>query len=71
MDKDPVAIYQSDHDLLILLNEKVAALTEAVSQKTGDHETRIRWLESRGWMLTGAAIALSVAINYVLALFRH
>lgn len=67
---DPVAVYQTDHDLLILLNEKVSGLTAAVKEKTSDHEIRIRWLESRGWMLAGAAVAVSVMINYTLEIVK-
>ena len=50
--------YQTDHDLLILLNERVGNLTKAVGEKTGDHETRIRYLEMKVWLFTGAASIL-------------
>lgn len=42
-----LAQYQTDHDLLVVLNERVGALTDAVKEKNTDHETRIRGLESR------------------------
>jgi hypothetical protein len=42
-----VAQYQSDHDLLVKLNERVDGLTRAVEKKNDDHETRIRDLESK------------------------
>jgi hypothetical protein len=41
-----LAEYQSDHDLLVVLNERVATLTIAVERKNDDHEARIRDLES-------------------------
>lgn len=67
-----LAEYQSDHDLLILLNERVGKLTEALEKKTGDHETRIRVLESNTnqWLgkqsLIGGAIGTGVSIALAL-----
>lgn len=41
-----IAEYQSDHDLLVVLNERVAKLTLAVEKKADDHEGRLRELEA-------------------------
>jgi hypothetical protein len=38
--------HQSDHDLLVILNERVGTLTLAVEKKNDDREGRIRLLES-------------------------
>ena len=37
-----LAKYQTDHDLLVTLNEQVKQLTIAVTKKNDDHEARIR-----------------------------
>lgn len=66
-----LAHYQSDHDLLILLNERVTALTEAVSSKTGDHEARIRSLEQKQWIIAGAVLLAAFAAPLILKLFFH
>lgn len=71
---DPIAQYQSDHDLLVTLNERMANLIGHVesmvaSNKTlaDDHETRIRELEQKSESQEASArtwrYALSIAIT--------
>jgi hypothetical protein len=77
--------YSTDHDLLVTLHEQVRALREEDipslrdglkeriqenSNKVADHETRIRTIEQKMWLWTGAsgiigAIA-SLLANYFL-----
>lgn len=68
MTQDPVGEYQTDHDLLIRLDEKVSALHPKLDKLTDDHEARIRILEqkvedqrssARTWRY-GLTIAISV-----------
>lgn len=66
-----LAHYQSDHDLLILLNERVSSLTEAVSSKTGDHEARIRALEQRQWIIAGAVLLAAFMAPIILKYLFH
>lgn len=65
-----VAEYPSDHDLLIVLNERVGNLITAVEKKNGDHEERIRWLEKRGWFMSGGVITISTAIGWLLQIYH-
>lgn len=65
-----LAEYQSDHDLLIVLNERVSALITAVSAKNNDHEERIRWLEKRGWFMSGGVMAITTLIGWLLKLYH-
>lgn len=65
-----IAQYQSDHDLLILLNERVRALTDAVTSKSTDFEARIRILEQQRWIFAGGAIVVATILPYIInALF--
>lgn len=75
-----LAEYQSDHDLLVVLNERVLILTKAVEKKSDDHEIRIRTLESisedfasssRTWRyIVGITLpVLFVALGYIFAQF--
>lgn len=63
-----IAEYQSDHDLLIVLNERVATLILAVNAKNGDHEERIRWLEKRGWFMSGGLLVVTTLIGWAIHL---
>jgi hypothetical protein len=79
--------YKTDHDLLIELRTefkgmrddirdikdtaKAAAENFATKDVTDDHEDRIRWLENRGWMLTGAVLLASTVISYAIAIYFH
>lgn len=54
-------VHQSDHDLLIRVDEK---LTILLAQK-GDHETRIRRLELWGAIAMGVSYSLSFYFNYL------
>ncbi len=65
-----IAEYQSDHDLLIVLNERAYTLIQTVKGKNDDHEERIRWLEKRGWMLAGGAVAVATLIGWALSYFK-
>jgi hypothetical protein len=71
-----IAEYQSDHDLLTRIDERtlnlvqtVEKLTAAISNKTDDHEARIRknelTIESMKTSSTVWRYALSVAITIV------
>lgn len=64
-----LAHYQSDHDLLVVLNERVSALTTAVESKSLDHEARIRAIEAKLWIFAGAAAAVGGAGGYGLSNF--
>lgn len=51
---DPVTEYQTDHDLLLRLDERtiamvkaIEALTTSLDKKNDDHEARIRTLETK------------------------
>lgn len=78
---DPLVEYKTDHDLLVELRtefrgmrQDIQRLTDGTNKRADDHELRIRWLESRGWMLAGGAIGASTVINYLLQaynLFPH
>lgn len=57
--------YQSDHDLLILLNERVGKLTEGLNTKTGDHEIRMRTLERQQWILSGGLLIAAFAAPFL------
>lgn len=65
-----IAEYQTDHDLLIVLNERVSTLIVAVGNKNDDHEIRIRWLEKRGWLMSGAVLALATLIGWAISYFK-
>lgn len=53
--------HQSDHDLLIRVDEKLTILL----QQKGDHETRIRRLELWGAIAMGFSYALNFYFNYL------
>lgn len=60
----PLAEYQTDHDLLVVLNERVGALTVAVDRKNNDHEERIRTLETE----IDGQVAASTLWRYVVGI---
>jgi len=60
--KDYTKQTQSDHDLLIRIDEKLSLLI----LDTNDHEKRIRAIETTRWMIMGGASVLSVLANYVI-----
>lgn len=69
---------KSDHDLLILLNQAVKDLREEVrrmadniSVTVGDHETRIRSLESFKWLIIGALILLQAFGDVIIYFVLH
>jgi hypothetical protein len=64
--QNDLAQYQTDHDLLILLNERVRALTEAVTNKNADFEARIRILEQHRWLFAGGAIVIATLLPYII-----
>lgn len=64
-----IAAYQNDHDLLVVLNERVGALTSAVTVKNNDHEQRIRDLEKLVWRMGGVASTIGIGAGYVWSLF--
>jgi len=77
-----LAKYQTDHDLLVTLNEQVKQLTIAVTKKNDDHEARIRVLEitsngqvssARTWRfaLTTALTVLGVAVGIIGLILSH
>lgn len=61
----------SDHDLLIRLDQKVDGLHDKVNVLTDDHEARIRSLEVKAWVWTGASGILASAVTYVLSHFSR
>lgn len=69
-----VAEYQSDHDLLIRLDEKMNGLLEKITPLAADHETRLRALERWRWIIVGIAVAASTLLSYLLqalSIFHH
>lgn len=60
----------SDHDLLITLHEQVKGLrgdiqklTDGTSNSISDHETRIRYLEQKAFMWSGAAGVIGAILS--------
>ena len=54
----------SDHDLLIRIDEKLNLLI----MDSSDHEKRIRAIETTRWMLMGGASVIAVVVNYLVRL---
>lgn len=48
------------------LNEKIPTHIDWVERNMKDHEVRIRNLERRIWMATGAAAAIGAAVSYLM-----
>jgi len=76
MSTDPVAQYQTDHDLLVELRTEFRAMREDIKglkksndDISGDHETRIRALERQQWTIGGAASAVGIIAGYLWSLF--
>lgn len=63
-----LAEYQTDHDLLVVLNERVFALTTAVEKKNNDHETRLRLLEAGQEEQRGASKTWRIVFSALLAI---
>lgn len=64
----PTEMYRelrATHDEVRALGPVLQALTEKVDDKIGDHETRIRSLESAKWRLVGGVTALSAVASFV------
>jgi hypothetical protein len=75
---DQIAVYQSDHDLLVRLDEKYGAIANDLRElkdtnkiKADDHETRIRSLERQRWIMIGGATAISIVASYLIQFFSH
>jgi hypothetical protein len=72
-----LAQYQSDHDLLVRIDERTTTLHTKVDKLTDDHETRIRTLEKEAnrWIgkqsIIGGMIGVAAAFisAFVEALF--
>lgn len=72
MPKDTI----TDHDILITLVEQVKALRDDIKDikdttkaRVEDHETRIRGIESKIWIMVGGLTILSFATPYIWNLF--
>lgn len=68
----------TDHDLLILLNQAVKDLREEVrkmgdniSVTVGDHETRLRSLESFKWLIIGGLILAQAGGDLIIYVLLH
>ncbi len=55
---------QSDHDLLIRVDQKVDTLHEKISLLTDDHEKRIRMVERNQWRWSGASGVIGAALSF-------
>lgn len=72
-----IAKYQNDHDLLIELRTEmrglrtdIKELKEATTDRSEDHETRIRALEQQRWLFAGGITVAALIAPYVInALF--
>jgi len=60
---------QTDHDLLVRIDEKLKILIETQSSNHGDHETRIRAIETQRWLIAGATATMAVIANYAIRIF--
>lgn len=53
-----------------LLNLEGNAVTKVVHDSDiKDHEDRLRWLEHRGWMLSGGVLTISTVFTFFLKFF--
>lgn len=70
-----------DHDLLIRLEENVnqnfkqvkdaiSELKDGMTVKIGDHEIRLRSIETKQWVMVGGLTILSFITPYVWSLFK-
>lgn len=66
-----------DHDLLVELKSKledlkvdIADLKSGTSSQIGDHESRLRLLETKIWVMVGGLTILSFATPYVFSLLK-
>lgn len=69
---------QNDHDLLITLHEQVKGIRsdirdikDNVKSQVDDHETRMRSVERKQYLLSGAAALLGVLAPYVWSLLNR
>jgi hypothetical protein len=71
MNEEPKEIvhYQSDHDILIRLDERTRNMDKKVDQLTNDHESRLRSLERARWIVGGAASVVGIIGGYVIQFF--
>lgn len=65
MDLPQTANPQSDHDLLIRVDEKLTILINQNHATTKDHELRIRRLEMWGGIAIGLGYALQFYFNFL------
>lgn len=66
----------SDHDLLIVLHEQVKGLrsdiqnlSDVSTKQLTDHETRLRSLEQKVWIWSGAAGIIGAVISFLASYF--
>lgn len=67
---------KTDHDLLIELNQivkgietDIKGLRNTTDLRVNDHESRIRNLENRIWLMSGSFVIIAFAAPYVWDLF--
>ena len=60
---------QTDHDLLIRLDEKVGTLIQKVDGLTDDHEKRIKALENWRWYAAGLGTAAGAIAGFIATRF--
>jgi hypothetical protein len=72
-----LAEYQSDHDLLIELRTEMRGmrgdikdLRNGTSDRLADHEMRLRALERRVWIASGAATVAGIIGGWLVSIIR-
>ena len=63
-----LAQYQSDHDLLVRIDERMNGMHEKITTLTDDHEARIRELERAANRFIGRQSMVGALIGCVFAL---
>lgn len=68
----------TDHDLLIVLHEQVKGLrgdiqnlSDGSTKQLGDHETRLRSIEQKIWVWSGAAGIIGAIVSFVATHFLN
>jgi hypothetical protein len=68
-----LAQYQNDHDLLIELRTEMRGLRgdikemkDATTDRSDDHETRLRALEQQRWTMAGAITVVATLVPYLI-----
>lgn len=68
--------FQTDHDLLVRLDERTSGILKSVEElkkeatlDKDDHEQRIRALEIKIWAISGGFSAASILAGYTLSVF--